>query len=218
MKLDRKPAEVREPDLLLHDTRFRALLTAQEWQALSRDVRERFSKRVANERSVVYAGEVVEAEFSVSGWLLAQAARLIGAPLPLHADTGVPAVVTVTEDSRAGGQFWTRLYGHHHGFPQVIHTSKRFRGATGLEEYLGHGVGMSLAVHVEAGAIVFRSAGYFLELFGHKWTLPSLLSPGALTIKHAEAGAGRFSFTLDLRHPQLGLLIRQRAVFREVAS
>jgi hypothetical protein len=77
---------------------------------------------------------------------------------------------------------------------------------------------MALAVRVEDGAIVFRSAGYFVELLGRKWTLPSLLSPGALTIKHAEAGAGRFSFTLDLRHPRLGLLIRQRAIFREVAS
>jgi hypothetical protein len=218
MKLHRKPADGNEPELLLGDTRFRALLTENEWYALSSEVRKRFSKRVANERSVIYAGEVVEAEFSVWGWLLAQAARVIGAPLPLHADIGVPAVVTVTEDSRAGGQFWTRLYGRRRGFPQVIHTSKRFQGKTGLEEYLGYGVGMALAVRVEDGAIVFRSAGYFLELFGRKWTLPSLLSPGGLTITHAESAAGRFSFTLDLRHPRLGLLIRQRAIFREVAS
>ena len=221
MKLDRKPDDRQDDKLHDHplgDTRFRALLTADEWHALSTDVRRRFSKRVANERSIIYAGEVVDVRFSVCGWLLAQAVRLIGAPLPLHADIGVPAVVTVTEDIRAGGQIWTRLYARRRGFPQVIHTSKRFQGPTGLEEYIGYGVSMSLAVRVEEGAIVFRSVDYFVELFGRRWRLPALLSPGALTITHAEAGGGRFLFTLLLEHPLFGLLISQRALFREAAS
>jgi hypothetical protein len=218
MKLDRKPGDGKAPELHLGDTRFAALLTAEEWNALSREVRNRFSKRVANERSVVYAGEVVEARFSLPGWLLAQAARVIGAPLPLYADTNVPAVVTVTEDSRVRGQVWTRLYGRHRGFPQIIHSSKRFQGPTGLEEYLGYGVGMSLAVHVEDGAIVFRSVDYFIDIFGLRWTLPAFLRPGDLTIKHAENGARCFTFTLDLKHRWLGPLVRQHATFREVVS
>jgi hypothetical protein len=218
MKLDRKPGDGKEPEVLLGDTRFAALLTVDEWNALSGDVRHRFSKRVADEKSIVYAGEVVEARFSIWGWLLAQAVRMIGAPLPLHADTGVPAVVTVTEDSRVRGQIWTRLYGRRRGFPQIIHTSKRFQGPSGIEEYLGYGVGMSLAVRVENGAIVFRSVDYFLDLFGLRLTLPDILRPGDLTITHAESGAGRFSFTLLLEHKCLGLLIRQHAIFREVAS
>jgi hypothetical protein len=218
VKLDRKPGDGREPELLLGDTRFRALLSEHEWNALSSDVCSRFSKRVANERSAIYAGEVVDVQFSIWGWLLAQAVRLIGAPLPLYADTNVPAVVTVTEDSRTRGQVWTRLYARRRGFPQVIHTSKRFQGPTGLEEYLGYGIGMSLAVTVENGAIVFRSVEYFLDLFSLRLKLPAFLNPGNLTIKHAETGAGRFSFTLLLEHPRLGLLIRQRASFREVVS
>jgi Domain of unknown function (DUF4166) len=218
MKPNRKPQDGRKPELSLGDTRFRALLTEAEWNALSGEVRRRFSKRVADEKSIIYTGEVVEARFSIWGRLLAQAARVIGAPLPLHSDIGVAAVVTVTEDARVRGQVWTRLYARRRGFPQVIHTSKRFQGPTGLEEYLGYGVGMSLAVTVEDGAIVFRSVDYFFDLFGLRLKLPALLSPGDLTIKHAETGAGRFSFTLDLTHKRLGLLIRQQALFHEVAS
>lgn len=218
MKPDRKPQDGRKPELSLGDTRFRALLTEAEWNALSSEVRRRFSKRVADEKSIIYTGEVVEARFNLWGRLLAQAARVIGAPLPLHSDTGVAAVVTVTEDARVRGQVWTRLYARRRGFPQVIHTSKRFQGETGLEEYLGYGVGMSLAVTVEDGAIVFRSVDYFFDLFGLRLKLPTLLSPGDLTIKHAETGAGEFSFTLDLTHKRLGLLIRQHAHFHEVAS
>jgi uncharacterized protein DUF4166 len=203
----------------LGDTRFRALLSTRDWYALSPEVRARFSKRVANGHTVIYAGEVVEAHFSRFGWWFARAARLIGGPLPLYTETGVPAIVTVTEDRACGGQIWTRVYARTKGFPQTIHTSKRFRGDTGLEEYLGCGFGMALAVKVEpeSGAIVFASAGYFLEALGRKWKWPALLSPGALTVTHAEAGTGRFSFTLTIEHPRFGVIIRQKAVFREVA-
>ena len=200
----------------LGDTRFRALLSAAEWQALSPEVRARFSKRIANGKTSIYGGEVVEAEFNLAGRFFAQAARLIGAPLPLHAETGVPAIVSVTEDVAAHGQVWTRLYARRRGFPQVINTSKRFRGRTGLEEYLGCGIGMALRVHVENGAIVFSSAGYFFEAFGRQWRLPALFCPGDVTVTHAEAGPGRFSFTLLVEHPWFGVLIQQKANFREI--
>src|SRR6185369_5737320 len=116
-------------------------------------VRQRFSKRLAAGLSVTYAGEIVESRRSWFGGLLAQVCRLIGAPLPLHDELGVPAVVTVTEDGDTGGQFWLRMYGQRHGFPQVIHSSKRFAGPTGLEEYLGAGFGIALTVSADTAAL-----------------------------------------------------------------
>jgi hypothetical protein len=205
-------------DDFLGDLRFRALLSEPEWAALPPAVRRRFSRRLADGGTIVYAGTVVETRMSRVGWWLAQAVRPLGAPLPLSCDCDVPAVVAVTEDLSGGGQVWTRLYARRAGFPQIIHSAKRFAGPTGLEEHLGFGVGMALTVHVTDEALVFRSAGYFVQLFGRRVPLPAWLAPGALTVTHTALADGWFTFTLDLVHPRLGGLIRQTAVFREAGT
>jgi hypothetical protein len=164
----------------------------------------------------VYAGQVTEMRANLAGRVLSQLARMIGSPLPLFRDIHVPAVVTVTEDERGGGQIWTRMYARHGGLPQVIHSAKRFVGPTGLEECVGGRVGMALTVAVEGGALLFRSAGYFVQLFGWRIPISHWLTPGALTVSHTELGEGRFQFDLDIVHPWLGQLMHQTAVFREV--
>jgi hypothetical protein len=202
----------------LGDLRFRALLADDDWAALPLPVRRRFSKRLAGGRTVVYAGEVLETRMSRPGWCLAQMARLIGGPLPTSRDVNMPSVVTVTEDMASGGQIWTRLYARRGGFPQIIHSAKRFAGPTGIEEYLGRGFGMALRIGVRNGVLVFRSEGYFLEVFGRRFWLPGWLSPGIMTVIHSELGDGRFEFALDVSRPRFGTLIRQRAAFREAAQ
>ena len=201
----------------LGDLRFRALLAPEQWAALPAPVRRRFSKRLEGGASVVYAGLVTETRMTRAGWLFCQLARLIGGPLPLFADTGVPAVVSVTEDMRSGGQTWTRLYARRSGVPQVIHSVKRFAGDTGLEECVGCGVGMALTVTVEDGALLFRSRDYFIQIAGRRVPLPGWITPGALTVSHRELGEGRFEFGLDIVHPRFGHFIHQAAIFREAS-
>ena len=152
------------------------------------------------------------------GWCLAQFARLVGGPLPTSTDVRVPSVVAVTEDMATGGQIWTRLYARRNGFPQIINSSKRFSGPTGIEEYLGHGLSMALTIHARNGALVFRSDSYFLSFFGLRFKLPALLSPGVMTVGHEEMGEGRFLFTLEVEHPVFGVLISQSAAFRETTT
>jgi Domain of unknown function (DUF4166) len=228
-----------EPEL--GDLRFRALMSEADWLALPASIRRRFSKRLAGGGTVVYVGETLANEMSRAGWLLAQAARLIGGPLPLVRDAHAPSVVTVTEDVATRGQHWTRLYARRRGFPQVVHSSKRFAGSTGLEEYVGYGIGMALTVHVEAHvpekacpgldpgwapvfreehaqkeyALVFRAAHYFFQIGPWRIRLPRWASPGSLSVTHAELGDGRFLFKLDIIHPRLGRLICQTAAFQE---
>lgn len=199
----------------LGDLRFRQLLGAAAWHALPAAVRARFSKRLSGAKAAVYAGEIIETRMSRVGWLLAQLVRIIGAPLPVSRDAGVPAVVTVTEDEKSGGQHWTRQYGRHSKFPQVIHSAKRFAGETGLEEYVGCGIGMALTVDADERALYFRSAFYFLSIAGMRITLPSWLCPGQTTVTHVDLGQGIFRFKLELIHPRLGELICQSAIFRD---
>ena len=136
--------------------------------------------------------------------------------MPIGRDIDVPSIVTVTEDMTTGGQIWTRTYTRRHGFPQVIHSSKRFAGPTGLEEYVGFGVCMALNVLVEDRSLRFRSAGYFLQAGSLRVRLPDWATPGTLTVGHRELGDGEFLFTLAIHHPRFGRLIDQAAVFREV--
>lgn len=202
-------------DAALGDLRFRALLSDDDWHRLPPATRQRFSKRLADGSTAIYVGEVVEISFSRIGWWLAQIARLIGGPLPTSSDTRVPSIVTVTEDAATSGQIWTRIYARRNGFPQVIHSSKRFAGPTGLEEYLGFGVGMALRIVVDGENLLFCSAGYFVQAGGLKFALPAFLTPGALTVTHTDRGGGEFQFTLEIVHPRFGTLVRQSAVFRE---
>ncbi len=197
------------------DLRFRALLGAAAWGELPRAVQDRFSKRLNDGVAVTYAGIVTECRMSRIGWLLAQLCRAIGAPLPLSRDIGVPAVVTVTEDGGSGGQVWSRMYARHRGFPQVIHSAKRFAGPTGLEEYLGGGFGIALSVSAGAAGIRFADDHYFWMLGTWRVRLPRWLEPGRLTIDHLDRGDGAFAFVLALDHPLLGSLMHQTGLFRE---
>lgn len=197
------------------DLRFRALVGEAGWSRLPAAVQRRFSKRLAPGQVLLYAGEVLETRLSRAGKLLSFLARAIGAPLPLADGMTGGATVAVMENAALGGQSWTRTYARAGRFPQVIHSVKCFAGATGLEEHVGCGIGMSLAVAEEGGALVFRSVRYFLDVGRWRVFLPRLLEPGGMEIVHRDEGDGAFLFTLALRHRRLGELIRQTARFRD---
>jgi len=205
----------RVEDHLLHDLRFCSLLGAEAWSRLPPAVRRRFSKRLGAGAAITYAGTIIECRRTLLGKLLAQFCRLIGGPLPLTDDIDVPAIVTVTEDGGSMGQFWTRQYGRTRGFPQVIHSSKRFVGPTGLEEYLGCGIAIALTVSADASALHFHSDHYFVAVGSVRLRLPRWLEPGALTISHVDRQDETFAFVLKLRHPLFGDLICQTGIFQE---
>src|SRR5450432_2946896 len=127
------------------ETRF-ARLAGASWTQLPAPIRWRFSRHLADGERTVYLGEVAATHMTIVGRLIAQVARLVGAPLPLEAGGCMPVTVIVTGSERLRGQVWTRIYDRARGFPQVIQSVKRFGGATGLEEFVARGVGMRLTL------------------------------------------------------------------------
>jgi hypothetical protein len=202
----------------LGDLRFRSLLSADDWAALPADVRRRFSKRLSGGATAIYVGEVRDVRMSFAGKMLAQLLRVMGAPLPLFTDVGVPTVVSVTEDAASGGQVWSRMYCNRHGFPQVIHSAKQFSGPTGLEEHVGLGVSMALRVEASADGLAFRSAGYALRLGPWRLPIPDFIAPGALTVTHKATGTHRFLFSMVLQHRWFGELVYQCADYRDLEA
>lgn len=209
------PAVSQDAGDALYDYRFRRLVPAKDWDALPEAVRRRFSKRLSGQRVVAYSGEIVWTRLSRAGWLLAQLCRLIGAPLPLNASGPAPAAVAVSEDKASGGQVWTRIYGRNDRYPQVIHSAKRFAGATGLAEHIGGGFGMALTVRAEADALIFTSDHYFWRAGPVRLRLPRWLAPGRTVVTHQHLGEERFAFDLEVTHPLLGEIVNQHALFHD---
>jgi hypothetical protein len=213
--IKRPETQASEP---LGDLRFRALISDADWAALPLSIRRRFSHRASGDNPVVHVGEILETRMSVAGWLFAQAARLIGSPFPVSRDAHTPCVVSITEDVATGYQTWTRLYARRRHFPQIVQSSERFAGPTGLEAHARCGFGMTLTLGVVDETLIFRSRDYFVEWFGLRVRLPAWMTPGTLSVTQAECADGRFSSTLDVVHPRFGLLIRQMALFREACA
>ena len=194
---------------------FERLLGREAWLKLPGAVRERFLRRIETGDCVSYVGRVEGCRMSFAGRVLAQIARIVGAPLPLGTDIGVAASVSVTSDDGRINQYWTRQYGRRHGFPQVIHSAKRFAGPTGLEEYLGRGLGIALRLRMAEGTLLFEGDHYFVRVLGVRVRFPRWAEPGQLAVGHRDLGDGRFVFSMDLVHPVLGELIHQTAVYAD---
>ena len=199
----------------LGDLRFSGLLGLEAWKRLPDAIQKRFSHRLRSGQTAIYTGKIDQIIMSHSGKILAHALRIIGAPLPLRMETGVAAIVTVTEDGKTGGQIWSRLYASRDKFPQIIQSSKRFSGPTGLEEYIGFGITMALTARTTHKAMIFESAGYCFNLWKCRLALPHFMTPGQVTVTHEAILGDTFRFTLQLVHPRLGTLIRQSGVFHE---
>ena len=200
----------------LADDRFRNLLGPQAWALLPAAIRKRFGKRLKGGDSVAYQGVVTAMRMNLAGWVLAQAARLVSAPFPFdRSSLHQPAVVIITEDRVTDGQFWIRQYGRGRGFPQVVHSSKRFAGPTGLEEYIGYGIGMALQVEATTQALLFKSDHFFVQVAGRRFRLPQVLSPGRVVVGHHDLGAASFRFSLEVTHRLFGCMLKQDAIFRD---
>lgn len=206
------------PRVAPHAGSFRALVPAADWKRLPAPVRARFERELHPGESIAFIGEVAETRMTTIGRIWAQVARIAGSPLPLNEHAHAAAAVVVTQDGAGTAQAWTRIYHGKGALPEVIRSTKRFAGPTGLEECVGAGIGMALELSVERRALVFRSAEYFWRYARVRIRVPGWLTPGRISVTHREERKGRFSFTLEVVHPWFGEIIRQVAFFRDTRT
>jgi len=192
---------------------FRAILGEAQWARLAAAVQARFCL-AAGRTPHSYGGSMI-VRANLAGMLIAQACRLIGTPLAPGRGEGVGVSVEVRPD-RKGGLVWDRTYRFAGHTPVKVSSTKIMDGEGRLMEVVRCGLGMRLALSVRAGALHFRSVGYFLPLFGMRLAIPLWLTPGRALITHQDAGAGWFRFTLSFRHPLFGETLFQTGLFREV--
>jgi hypothetical protein len=191
---------------------FRGLLGEAQWARLPAAVQARFSQ-AAGRTPHSYGGSMI-VRANLAGFFVAQACRLIGTPLAPWRGEGVGVTVAVRPD-REGGLVWDRTYSFAGRPPITVSSTKIMDGDGRLMEVVRCGIGMRLGLSVRAGALHFRSVGYFVPLFGLRLAIPTWLTPGRALITHQEVGGGWFRFTLSFRHPLFGETLFQTGLFRE---
>lgn len=184
------------------------------WANLPLAVRARFGVH-AGGAVIRYPGTMVVRANRAGRWL-AQACRLIGTPLAPWTGEAVAVDVAVRRDGAA--MVWDRIYKFADRPPVLVSSRKMAAPDGGLMEIAHGGLGMTLDVTEEAGALHFRSTGYFWRVLGLRLPIPPLLTPGRAHVLHEDLGAGRFRFALTFRHPLLGETFFQDGVFEDPAE
>lgn len=200
------------------DPSFRRLLGELAWRRLAPAVRERFRWKPASGAQIHYVGEMLVVRSSRLGWVMAQLCRLIGTPLAPHRGIHVPVRVSLSLDRDGAGVVWRRLYRFPGRRAVTCVSVKKATDAEGLIECVGGGIGMWLRLSERAGALNFRSTGYFWALGRRRLPLPDWLTPGALTVVHSDEGQGRFRFAISVVHPLFGETFFQDGVFQAERS
>ena len=185
------------------------------WARLAPAVRWRFGEAQAH-RPRTYHG-TMDLWRSPVGLAFALVGRLFGGPLPCRAGQGVPAEVRVRPEG--AGMCWDRLLRFGPGRAEQVSSTKRDGPGGRLIERTRDGRGAGLLMELDLferdGALVFRSRRYLLQLGRWQVPVPALLTPGTCEVRHADAGPGRFRFTLTTIHPVWGVTFRQDGIFHD---
>ena len=189
---------------------FARVVGAAAWSRLAPPIRQRFSEKPKHGEAIHYDGIMHVVHCSAAGWLLAQAARLIGTPFALHAGTDVPVTITLRGIDHGAAIVWERTYWYPDHPAAVVSSEKRMAADGGLLECVGAGIAMRLALEERCGALHFLSLGYFCKVGFWRIPLPNWLSTHVI---HEDLGGGRFRFAMTVRNRLFGLLFHQDGIF-----
>jgi len=190
----------------------RATIGPDAFARLPARVRARFSHHAPAHAPIVYRGLVEQVESTWLGYIMALATRLVGNPVVTGTGRNVPCTVTLTPDAELGGTIWHRRYTFAERTETAATTKRRGRDGSPVESFSGY-FGMTLDIREVAGELHFITDRYFVEWRSLRVCLPRFLSPGRLTVTHADEEDGWFRFTMTVKHPLFGVLLHQDGLF-----
>jgi hypothetical protein len=195
------------------DKSYRQILGQEAWDRLGPEVKKRFSMKPLRGSAIRYEGMMRIIDLSVTGWLFAQACRLIGTPLAPWRGTQVPMSIELVPDEKRRGVAWQRCYQFTPTKSFTVRSTKCKGGQGEFIEHIGRGFSMRLRLTEEDGNLVFTSVAYEIETGGRTFRIPPLLTPGITTVTHEQLTGDHFRFTLSVDHPLLGRTIYQDGEF-----
>jgi len=208
-------ARVEAPAIAETDVDFARLVGADGWWRLAPEIRRRFTEQPQADRPIRFVGVMEQVRCSWLGFLLAQFCRLLGTPFAPFRGRDVPMTITLRHvDEHAVA--WDREYRYPDRAPITVTSTKRVGDDGGLQECVGFGFGMRLAVFEANRALHFLSLRYFWRVGARVLQLPRLLTPGTAHIVHTDLGQGNFRFTMTIHHDLFGTLFEQDGVFHRV--
>ncbi|MBO6504130.1 MAG: DUF4166 domain-containing protein [Kordiimonadaceae bacterium] len=188
------------------------------WNAVHPAIRLRMDRLLTSQTSTVFEGQGC-VHRNWFGWLFAQAARLLGAPLVWRQGNNVKTTVTVAP-TPSGNRCWHRLFDFEDGFQQLVQTSKVVDPKLGFLDAVGTDgekmLATQMTVWAQGDSLFFESSEYWLRLGRFKLKVPPLLTPGKLHAEHRDEGNGWFRYVLKFTHPLWGQTFYQDGRFRMV--
>jgi len=191
------------------------LSAGASWRQLPVAIRRRFSRHLADGERVIYLGEVAGTTVTLTGRLVAQLARIVGAPLPLAQSGRMPVAVLVTGcETSWGGQIWTRVYDRARGlFRRVIQFPSSASAAQPdwkkLVGWRGRNAAYPDCSRTELSC--FEVPDISCDALGFRYPFPDWLTPGVIEVVHREESLGGFTFSLSVTHAWAGQIIEQIA-------
>ena len=124
----------------------------------------------------------------------------------------VPTTVEKWMDGHT--QHWKRTISFADG--RQIHFSSHWHygGGNELIEYVNPFLGLSMAVSVDDGRLIYEGRHFVLKLGGLKLPIPEWLLLGHTSIVETAQGDGLFAMDFRLKHPLFGQIYRYAGTFQ----
>ena len=187
----------------------------EKWELLSKRMQARFEEESLSDAPKKYKGEMLDIQCSFLGSVLANFMRPIGSPLLPYNEKNVPIDVKVYKNETEGIIFKERIYHFKNRRPFKVLSWMVVNTEGQIQEFIGFGLGMRMALDVRQETLFFKGAGYFLKLGRFNIPIPLFLSPGEVLVEHSDHGDAAFRVRIEMKHPWFGQMYLQDGIFKE---